>query len=185
MNCDSRFFLLRLGRITQEIYDKKLKEYKGKQQDLLSQMKEHSNADENFYITAVTLLDLSSRALEIFKSSEVNEKRVLLKLLLQNCVLNGRKLLFELKTPFDVIAQHSKTQDWLRGQDDVRTFSKIREKNQRFQSTLFRCYTANDAQIWALVNLVFREDLLGDWSYDGQEDKQFSNNKMDQSLNGE
>jgi len=62
---------LGFGRITQEMYDKKLKEYKEKQEDLLLQMEEHSKADKNFYITAATVLDLSSRALEIFKSSEV------------------------------------------------------------------------------------------------------------------
>jgi len=93
------------------MYDKKLKEYKQKQEDLLLQMKEHSKADENFYITAATVLDLAGRALEIFKSSELNEKRTLLNFLLQNCILNGRKFLFELKTPFDVIAQYGKTQD--------------------------------------------------------------------------
>ena len=101
------------------MYDKKLKEYKEKQEDLLLQMEDHNKADENFYITAATVLGLSSRALEIFRSSEVNEKRALLKFLLQNCVLNGRKLLFELKTPFDVIAQYGKTQNWLPGLDNV------------------------------------------------------------------
>jgi len=107
------------GWITNDMYEKKLKEYKEKQEDLLLQMEDHNKADENFYITAATVLDLSSRALEIFRSSEVNEKRALLKFLLQNCVLNGRKLLFELKTPFDVIAQYGKTQNWLPGLDDV------------------------------------------------------------------
>lgn len=97
------------------MYDKKSKEYKEKQEDLLLQMQEHSKADEDFYVTAATVLDLASRALEIFISSEVNEKRVLLKFLLQNCVLNSRKVLFELKTSFDVIAQYGKTQNWLRG----------------------------------------------------------------------
>jgi site-specific DNA recombinase len=85
----------------------------------LLQMEEHSKADENFYITAATVLDLASRALEILKSSEVTEKRALLNFLLQNCVLNGRKLLFELNAPFDVIAQYGKTQNWLPGLDDV------------------------------------------------------------------
>jgi len=36
------------------MYDKKLKEYKKKQEDLLLQMEDHSKADENFYITAAT-----------------------------------------------------------------------------------------------------------------------------------
>lgn len=112
------------------MYDKKLKEYKEKQEDLLSQMKEHSKADENFYITAATVLDLSSRALEIFKISEVTEKRALLKFLLQNCILSSRKLLFELKTPFNVIAQYGKTQDWLPFMDNFRTL------HLKFENTL-------------------------------------------------
>ena len=100
-------------RITKDIYDKRLKEYKEKQQGLLIQMNEHSKADENFYITAATVLDLASRALEIFESSEVNEKRAILNFLLQNPTLNGRKLLFKLKSPFDDISKCGKTHDWL------------------------------------------------------------------------
>ena len=95
------------------MYDKKLKEYKEKQQDLLIQTEEHSKADENFYLTAFKVLDLASRALEIFESSEVSEKRALSDFLLQNPVLSGRNLLFKLRTPFDIIAQYGRTQDWL------------------------------------------------------------------------
>jgi len=103
------------------MYDKKLKEYKEKQQDLFIQMEEHSRADEDFYLTAPRVLGLASRALEIFESSEVNEKRALLTFLLQNPILSGRNLLFKLKSPFDVIAQYGKTQNWLRTVDNVRT----------------------------------------------------------------
>ena len=99
------------------MYDNKLKEYKEKQQDLLIQMEEHSRADEDFYLTAPRVLGLASRALKIFESSEAEEKRTLLNCLLQNCLLNGRKLVFELKSPFDVIAQYGKTQNWLPGLD--------------------------------------------------------------------
>ena len=60
----------------------------------------------------------------MFLSSEVTEKRAFLNFLLQNPVLSGRKLLFKLKSPFDVIVQCSKTKDWLPWQDDVRTFFK-------------------------------------------------------------
>ncbi len=106
------------------MYDKKLKEYKEKQQDLFIQMEEHSKADENFYLAASKVLNLASRALQISESSEVTEKRALLNFVLQNPVLSGRKLLFKLKSPFDVIAQCGKTQNWLPWQDVVRTFSQ-------------------------------------------------------------
>jgi len=85
-------------------------------------MEEHSKADENFYLTASKVLDLASRALQIFESSEVTEKRALLNFLLQNPVLSGRNLLFKLKSPFDAIAQCGKTQDWLPSLDEFRNF---------------------------------------------------------------
>jgi len=99
------------------MYDRKLKEYKEKQQDLLIQMEEHSRADEDFYLTTSRVLGLASRALEIFESSEVDEKRALLDFLLQNPILSGRNLLFKLKSPFDIIAQYGNTQNWLPGHD--------------------------------------------------------------------
>lgn len=102
------------GRITQDIYDKKLKEYKEKQTDLLLQMEEHSNADQDFYLNASRVLDLANRALEVFESSETTEKRALLNFLLQNPVLEGKNLVFTLKSPFDSIVECSQTQDWLR-----------------------------------------------------------------------
>ena len=92
------------GRITQETYDKKLKEYKGKQADLLTQMEEHSEADGEFYLTANTVFNLAKRAVEVFESSEIPEKRQFLTFLLQNLTLDGQNLRFSLKEPFNTIA---------------------------------------------------------------------------------
>lgn len=92
------------GLISEELYLKKVKEYKEKQRDILIQIEDHTNADENFYLTAPKVLNLANRALEIFESSEVREKRVLVNLLLQNPLLSGRKLSFSLRSPFYVIA---------------------------------------------------------------------------------
>lgn len=103
------------GFIPIEQYQKKLKEYKEKQRDILIQMEEHNKADENFYITASQVLDLSNRALEIFESSEVKEKRALINLLLQNSLLSERKLLFSLRSPFYMIAKCGQIKDWLPG----------------------------------------------------------------------
>ncbi len=64
------------------MYDKKLKEYKLKQVDLLQQMSDHSNADQEYHLTASRLLDVCKRAFEIFESSEPAEKRVFLNFVL-------------------------------------------------------------------------------------------------------
>lgn len=93
------------GRLTGEMYDKLLTEYKSRQAEILELMGDHSVADEQFYVTANILLSIAKRAKEIFMSSEVNEKRQLLSFLLQNCVLNQKKLDFTLHSPFDLMSK--------------------------------------------------------------------------------
>lgn len=89
--------------ITKDEYDKKLKELKEKQYDINIQIEDHTRADENYYITASTVLNLSKRAKELFESSEIPEKRAILNYLLQNCVANGNKLEFTLRSPYNHI----------------------------------------------------------------------------------
>ena len=93
------------GSITQDIYDKKLSEFKEKQYDINIRMEEYTRADQNFHIVANTVLSLANRALDIFESSEVDEKRQLLNFLLQNCRLSGKNLAFELRSPFGMILE--------------------------------------------------------------------------------
>jgi len=103
------------GFISEELYEKKLKEYKEKQRDILIQIEDHTKADEDFYITAPKIFNLANKALEIFESSEVKEKRALINLLLQNPLLSGRKLLFSLRSPFYMIAKCGQNENWLPG----------------------------------------------------------------------
>jgi site-specific DNA recombinase len=91
------------GRITDEMYDSFLREYKGKQSEILEQMQDHSEADEQFYLTANMTLNIAKRAKEIFMSSEVDEKNQFFGFLLQNCVLHEKKLAFSMRSPFNLI----------------------------------------------------------------------------------
>ncbi len=95
------------GRITEDLYDSYLREYKEKQAELLSQMQDHSSADEQFYITANMTLNIAQRAKEIFLSSEPEEKRQFLGFLLQNCTLDEKKLYFSLRSPFNFISDYT------------------------------------------------------------------------------
>ncbi|HBP01604.1 MAG TPA: hypothetical protein DD454_05360 [Candidatus Moranbacteria bacterium] len=102
------------GRISPAEYDNRVKKYKDEQAELLQKYEEHSEADRNFYITASKVLDLSQRAWILFKNSEPKEKTQLVGFLLQNLSLQGRKLSFEVKTPFNGIVEYAKTKEWLR-----------------------------------------------------------------------
>lgn len=63
------------------------------------------------------VFSLANRASEIFESSEPEEKRQLLSFLLQNCLLNGRKLEYTLKSPFNTILEVAHDPDWYRQRD--------------------------------------------------------------------
>lgn len=89
------------------MFNKKLKEYKKTRRNK-RRNKKYTNADENYYITANTVLNLAQKAYKIFQSSEVSEKRQLLNFLLQNIKLQGKKLVFKIKTPFNTVLQANK-----------------------------------------------------------------------------
>lgn len=108
------------GRITIDMYDKKYKDFRAKQEQIKSKLSNLENADETYYQTVTSLLQLASKAPELFKRSEMPQKRELLKLTLQNLVLKGDKLEFNLLKPFDLLLDLSKTGLWLRRPDSNR-----------------------------------------------------------------
>ncbi len=71
--------------------------------------------DENYYLTSEYLLKLASKASELFKSSELHEKRQLIKLTLQNLRLNGKTVEYEWQKPFNILADYASRSAWLWG----------------------------------------------------------------------
>ncbi len=105
------------GTITQEYYDKKKKEFRGKQKELLKKQNDLQVADEEYYITSDYILNLASRAPELFESSEPIEKRQLLNFVLQNLRLDGNLVCYDELKPFDSIRLYTSRQAWLLDQD--------------------------------------------------------------------
>ena len=112
------------------MFNKKLKEYKERQAGIRTEIGMHDWADENYYITINKVFSLAQRAYEIFKSSEVMEKRQLLNFLLQNLELSGRKLLYKLKIPFDTVLLASSSPILLPFVDKFRTLNWANIKNE-------------------------------------------------------
>jgi hypothetical protein len=66
-----------------------------------------SKGDEGFHVTANMVLSLAKRARQIFESSEVEEKRLLLNFVFQNLELKDKKLLIHYREPFKMIKDTS------------------------------------------------------------------------------
>ena len=91
--------------ITKDDYDKKLQELKDHQYRLDAESEEHTKADHDYKLTISQVFSLSRRMGEIFKSSEPHEKRVFLNYLLQNPTVNGKKLAFAMRSPFNLVLE--------------------------------------------------------------------------------
>jgi site-specific DNA recombinase len=94
----------------EELIDEKVK----LQSDILEQIKDHSKGNERFIVAASKIYDVASRASQLFLDANArpSAKRRLLEFALSNMRLDGDKLLFELKTPFEAIAGCSKDNNW-------------------------------------------------------------------------
>lgn len=99
--------------IGKDIYDSVISESKEKQRQAETELTNHADADENYFVNAGRVLDVARRASEIFKSSEVNEKRAFLRFLFQNINADGEKLLFTMRKPFDTLVLISEHPTWL------------------------------------------------------------------------
>ncbi len=99
-------------RISVETYDTKVASYKQKQIEITKQIELHTHADAEYYNKASQLLDVASRAHEIFRGSETDEKHELMKFLFLNLTLNEEIIEFTLRKPFDTIFEHVTRQLW-------------------------------------------------------------------------
>lgn len=69
--------------------------------------------DDQYDLTVERIVKLCSLAPRIFKVAKAEEKNEILKFLLSNCLLKGKKLLWELKKPFDTICECDRHSLWL------------------------------------------------------------------------
>lgn len=105
------------GRITESEYDRFYQSLRAQATDLSIQIARLQEAEDNYYIVSKHLLNVASRAYDVFLSSEVDEKRQLIKLVLSNLRLDAEKLVWDAHKPFDLLLKCANDRLWLPGQD--------------------------------------------------------------------
>lgn len=104
-------------RVTESEYDKFDTSFREKIVELDTRLSMVQEAEDNYYLTSKYLLEIAKRAYELFKNSEVNEKRQLIKLVLQNLRIEGNLVKYSLLNPFDTIVKCNEQQLWLPRED--------------------------------------------------------------------
>ena len=95
--------------------DKKMQELVQRQHEITHYLETQTSADEVFYITVKSMLELCSKAYEVFQSSNMDKKRKLLSFLVLNIQIKSGKAQFTLKEPFSMFANLDENAKWWRG----------------------------------------------------------------------
>ena len=92
------------GRIDNDFFDRKAREFRNEQARLMRDIEAHQSANRSYIGEGVQLLELAQRAHALFESQPPQEKRKLLNFVLPNCTWKGGKFAAKYRQPFDVLA---------------------------------------------------------------------------------
>lgn len=107
--------------ITQDEYDRKATELKDKKFDLELDLRLLSDEDDKFEKAVLNLLNIFSRASELFRKADIEKKRQLINFVLSNLEIDGDKLVYQAKKPFDVLLETAESNKWYKLVDRFRT----------------------------------------------------------------
>ena len=93
------------SKITEPFWLEKSRAWESEQNQIAEELRSHQVADRRYYDDGIKLLELASRAYELYAKQPVEQKNRLLRVLLSNCTLQNGTLRPTYKKPFDILAR--------------------------------------------------------------------------------
>ena len=100
------------GKINDEQYDRFYEKFVQDKEEITTRLNNLQEAEDNYYLTSKYVLNLADRAHDLFISSEVEEKRQLVTLVLQNIKMDGKKIVYDVQKPFNLMIEASDSHLW-------------------------------------------------------------------------
>lgn len=107
------------GKVSEEFYAEKIKEWRAEQENIRLNIGNHENANTNYFSQGVHILELAQKAYSLYLKQEPAEKHRLLNYLLSNCTFIDGSLYPVYRKPFDLL---SKRASCLIGGDFIESF---------------------------------------------------------------
>lgn len=93
------------GLVDAAFFERKSNQWREAQNNCLREIEQHQEADKSYMHEGVQLLELASKAQELFARQEPREKRRLLNFLLSNCTWEDGEVVASFRQPFDLLAE--------------------------------------------------------------------------------
>jgi site-specific DNA recombinase len=105
------------GKIPEDLFVRKVNEWREAQSKILSQIRAHQTANDNYLEEGIRLLELANKAYSLYLRQSTHEKAPLLKSVQSNCLGDGVSPCPEDRKPFDILAEGLSSANWLPGPD--------------------------------------------------------------------
>ena len=97
--------------IDEETYHRKREQFLNEKEDIETQIKRHSIADDKYIDFGNLVLDVANRASEIYEVRKPEEKRYLLNFIFSNLFLQDKKIKFRFKSIFETVVMYQQTKN--------------------------------------------------------------------------
>jgi hypothetical protein len=101
------------GKIPEELFLRKMNEWREEQSKILSQIRAHQTANHNYLEEGIRILELANKAYSLYLRQPTHEKARLLKIVQSNCLWDGVSPCPEYRKPFDILAEGLSSANWL------------------------------------------------------------------------
>ena len=108
------------GRISDDKFDKNSKELEERRVKVNMDKERYQKADKAFKNATITAFQLLSKAYELFEGSKIEQKLRLINFVFLNLKLNGEKLEYTLRKPFDLLVNLDGCPSWRASVDEFR-----------------------------------------------------------------
>jgi seryl-tRNA synthetase len=109
------------NELEKEEYQEMTTELEVERQNLTTRLNHLQKDDKEFSKNISTIFEIVSKSYEIFKSSELDEKRRIINILFPNLEMNQEKLVFTIRKPLDAMLNLGESPLWLPTIDKFRT----------------------------------------------------------------
>jgi hypothetical protein len=82
-----------------------LRQYDSELNKIDDKLKSVEKTDNDLYVTAEYIIQLAKHSRELFRCSDYEERKLLIKTVLLNATWNGASICYEYKEPFNLLAE--------------------------------------------------------------------------------
>jgi hypothetical protein len=122
------------GDITRDEWNEEKANIANKREELQHTAEKYADISRDIQYTVNEVLDIAACASEIMKKANPEQQNNLLGLILDECYLDGTKLIYKLKKPFDMLINLKNSDNWFEfDKSDVQEYENLANQVQMYK----------------------------------------------------